>query len=128
MFLFGGGGRSTKGPQFAVLSPDKLIVCRISGAEESQCLAQYALHLLYEHGLSGRPFSLTVGPFGLRPHQERDYLCVQSLEGRLCFYEQEQVGIVCPLPDFLLPSPVAYVASTDSFVVCDSAWFVRSYR
>ena len=111
-----------------MLHPKKLVVLQI-GAEMSEYIAQYSVNLLYEHTLPKSSYSLIIGLFGQSScTDERDYLCIFSLDGTLMFYEQERVGIVCSLPDFLLPSPICYIKTKDSFVTSDSAWIVQSYR
>lgn len=86
---------------------------------------QNLLHLLYEHNLRRSAANFVIGPFG--GIQNRDFVCVQSLDGMMSFYEQENYSFSCFLPDFLLPAPFTYVPKTDSFITCSSNWFIESY-
>ncbi|XP_066154098.1 protein PTHB1 [Euwallacea fornicatus] len=87
---------------------------------------QTFLQLLYEHKLRGSAYNFAVGPFG--GSQQRDFICVQSLDGVLSFFEQESQVAYVALPDFLLPGPLCYVTRTDSFVVVNCDWSVATYR
>lgn len=84
------------------------------------------MNLLYEHKLKRSAANFTIGPFG--GVQNRDFLCVQSLDGTLTFFEQETLNFSCYLPDFLLPAPVVYVKSYDLFVTVSSGWVLKSYK
>lgn len=82
--------------------------------------------MVYEHNLKRTAYCILVGGFG--GVAGRDFLCIQSLDGTLLFYEQETLTLSRQLPNFLLPSPIIYVPHTDSFVVLTSNWFLHSYR
>src|SRR4051812_29060443 len=58
----------------------------------------------------------------------RDFICVQSLDGTLSVYEQESFAFTRFLPGALLPAPLAYAPSSDSFVTVSSAWQLESYK
>ena len=50
------------------------------------------------------------------------------MDGMLSFFEQEMFAFGRFLPGFLLPSPVRYIAKTDSFVTCSSSRLVECYK
>ena len=58
----------------------------------------------------------------------KDFICVASMDGMLSFFEQEMFAFGRFLPGFLLPSPVRYIAKTDSFVTCSSSRLVECYK
>ncbi|RZC35649.1 PTHB1 [Asbolus verrucosus] len=58
----------------------EIIECLRSGV-------QNILQLAYEHKLRRSAYNFLVGPFG--GTQNRDFICVQSLDGLLTFFEQE---------------------------------------
>ncbi|XP_066261107.1 protein PTHB1 [Euwallacea similis] len=87
---------------------------------------QSYLQLLYEHKLRRSAHNFAIGPFG--GSQQRDFICVQSLDGMLSFFEQESHVAYVALPDFLLPGPLCYVTKTDSFVIVNCDWNVATYR
>lgn len=58
----------------------------------------------------------------------RDFICVQSLDGSLSFFEQETPTFSRVLPDHLLPGPFTYCSTTDSFVVGSSSRSIDCYR
>ena len=59
---------------------------------------------------------------------DKDFICVQSMDGTLSVYEQESFSFTRFLPDSLLPGPLAYVAASDSFVTVSSARNIESYK
>ncbi|KAG8246787.1 Protein PTHB1 [Homalodisca vitripennis] len=118
------GSQST---QIGVLHPHSMAVyslVEISGS--AQHGDQYHLVMAYEHQLSRSSYSFLVGPFG--GAKGRDFICIQSLDGTLSFFEQETFAVNRSLPCFLLPSPFVYVPSSDSFVVLNANWILECYR
>ncbi|CAH0555834.1 unnamed protein product [Brassicogethes aeneus] len=124
-----GAGRLISGSlnfQIAVLHSRILSIYTLSTKEGStEYGTQNLLHVLYEHHLKRSAANFVIGPFG--GIGNRDFVCVQSLDGLLVFFEQESPSFSCFLPDFLLPSPMSFVFKTDSFVTCSSNWCVESY-
>ena len=58
----------------------------------------------------------------------KDFICIQSMDGMLSFFEQESFAFGRFLPGFLLPGPLSYVGKTDSFLTCSSSRVVESYK
>lgn len=87
---------------------------------------QNDLELLYEHNLERSAANFVVGPFGNIVN--RDFICVQSLDGMLSFFEQETPSFRSFLPDILLPGPIAYLQKTDCFITVCSNWSVVAYK
>lgn len=87
---------------------------------------QSYLQQLYEHKLRRSAANFVIGPFG--GSQNRDFICVQSLDGILSFFEQESQVSYVGLPDFLLPGPLCYVVKTDSFLTVSSEWGIVTYK
>jgi Bardet-Biedl syndrome 9 protein len=115
------------GPQIAVLHPRLLSIYSLErGKGKFQEFENYKLQLLYQHNLSRSAFSLTIGPFGRV--KNRDFMCVQSIDGTLNLFEQESVSFSRFLPGFLLPGPIEYAKRTDSFVTISSSHQLESYR
>ncbi|XP_033629589.1 protein PTHB1-like isoform X2 [Asterias rubens] len=111
----------------AVLHPRKLTVYSISGTTGVvEHGSQYHLKIIYEHNLQRTAFSLVVGPFG--GVKGKDFLCIQSMDGAVSFFEQESFSFSRFLPGFLLPGPIRYVPRTDSFITVSSTWQVESYK
>ncbi|EFA12827.1 Protein PTHB1-like Protein [Tribolium castaneum] len=113
--------------QLAVLQPKSLNVYDLivkEGATEHG--VQNILEQLYVHKLQKLAFNFCVGPFG--GVENRDFICVQSLDGLLTFFEQESFAFCCFLPDVLLPGPLTFVKSSDSFVTSNSNWHIISFR
>ena len=59
---------------------------------------------------------------------DRDFICVQAMDGVLTFYEQETFSFQSFLPNFLLPGPIQYVAEKDSFLIGTSARNLECYK
>ena len=53
---------------------------------------------------------------------------MQSLDGTLSFYEQENYSFSRFLPGYLIPGPILYVQKTDSVVTGTSSWTVEAYK
>ncbi|XP_028132016.1 protein PTHB1 isoform X1 [Diabrotica virgifera virgifera] len=125
-----GYGRLVSGSQnyqTAVLSPRRLSVHLLKIKEgQTEHGTQNTFETLYEHHLLRSAANFTIGPFG--GSQNRDFICVQSLDGMLSFFEQENQTFCCFLPDFLLPSPMVYVKKTDTFLTLDGSWNIVCYR
>ncbi|KAF5286639.1 hypothetical protein FQA39_LY16213 [Lamprigera yunnana] len=84
------------------------------------------LPLIYEHKLKRCAANFCIGPFG--GVQTRDFICIQSLDGLLIFFEQESFAFCCFLPQFLLPGPLIYILKSDSFITSTSSWFLKNFR
>ena len=50
------------------------------------------------------------------------------MDGMLSFYEQDSFAFARFLPQFLIPGPLCYVPSTDTFITSSSSNFVEAYR
>lgn len=50
------------------------------------------------------------------------------MDGMLSFYEQDSFAFARFLPQFLIPGPLCYVPSTDTFVTSSSSNYVEAYR
>ncbi|XP_030761020.1 protein PTHB1 isoform X2 [Sitophilus oryzae] len=125
-----GSGRLVSGNQvthLAILHPLLLSVYTlIIKAGKTSHGNQSYLELVYEHKLRRSAYNLVIGPFG--SSQNRDFICVQSLDGLLTFFEQESQVSYVALTDFLMPCPISYIAKTDSFVTCSSDWHIVCYK
>uniref|UniRef100_A0A8C1XW76 Protein PTHB1-like n=1 Tax=Cyprinus carpio TaxID=7962 RepID=A0A8C1XW76_CYPCA len=87
---------------------------------------QYQLRLVYEHNLQRTACNMTYGPFGgVTGHH---FICIQSMDGMLMFFEQETYAFGRFLPGFLLPGPLSYCIRTDSFITVSSIRQVECYR
>uniref|UniRef100_A0A4W4FMA1 Bardet-Biedl syndrome 9 n=1 Tax=Electrophorus electricus TaxID=8005 RepID=A0A4W4FMA1_ELEEL len=111
----------------AVLHPRKLSVYAMSGvAGNVEHGDQYQLRLVYEHNLQRTACNMTFGPFGgVTGHH---FICVQSMDGVLTFFEQDSYAFGRFLPAFLLPGPLCYCARTDAFITVSSTRQVECYR
>uniref|UniRef100_A0A672MEK3 Bardet-Biedl syndrome 9 n=1 Tax=Sinocyclocheilus grahami TaxID=75366 RepID=A0A672MEK3_SINGR len=111
----------------AVLHPRKLSVYAVSGtAGNVEHGDQYQLRLVYEHSLQRTACNMTYGPFGgVTGHH---FICIQSMDGMLMFFEQETYAFGRFLPGFLLPGPLSYCIRTDSFITVSSTRQVECYR
>uniref|UniRef100_A0A673JN48 Bardet-Biedl syndrome 9 n=1 Tax=Sinocyclocheilus rhinocerous TaxID=307959 RepID=A0A673JN48_9TELE len=56
------------------------------------------------------------------------FICIQSMDGMLMFFEQETYAFGRFLPGFLLPGPLSYCIRTDSFITVSSTRQVECYR
>lgn len=80
----------------------------------------------YDHKFSRTAYSLIIGPFG--GIKDRDFICVQSLDGLLMFFEQDVATFSCFLPNFLIPGEISYSNCADIFIICNSNWILEAFR
>eukprot|EP00898_Chlorokybus_atmophyticus_P007860 jgi/Chlat1/8075/Chrsp75S07540 len=118
----------------AVLHPRRLAVFALgavgsaaSSAAAGQQASCLALTLLYEHQLERTACNMTHGPFGGAPGGV-DYICVQSMDGQLMFFEHEALAFTRFLPSFVVPGPLAYCQRTDTFITFNSSFAVECYK
>eukprot|EP00928_Gymnodinium_smaydae_P046965 TRINITY_DN31310_c0_g1_i1.p1 TRINITY_DN31310_c0_g1~~TRINITY_DN31310_c0_g1_i1.p1 ORF type:complete len:879 (-),score=130.30 TRINITY_DN31310_c0_g1_i1:247-2883(-) len=125
-----GVGRFVQGSReqsLAVLHPMKLSVYLVSAVSSGCSVNYYSLTETYAHTLTRPAFNFCFGPFG--GIRDRDYICVQSLDGVLSFFEQDSFAFSRMLsPNFLVPGPICYMSRTDSIVVCSSDMCIQAYR
>mmetsp|Transcript_99006 Transcript_99006/g.248246 ORF Transcript_99006/g.248246 Transcript_99006/m.248246 type:complete len:866 (-) Transcript_99006:82-2679(-) len=123
-------GRFVQGSReicLAILHPQKLCVYMVSAVSSGGSVNYYSLAQAYEHQLARPAFNMCHGPFG--GIRDRDYICVQSLDGVLSFFEQDAFAFSRALSsNFLLPGPICYMAKFDLFIICNNAMFIEAYR
>lgn len=111
----------------ALLHPQKLAVYMVSAVSSGGAVNYYSLTQAYEHTLTRPAYNMCYGPFGAV--RDRDYICVQSLDAVLSFFEQDSFAFSRMLPsNFLVPGCLAYMPKTDSFITCNSQMMIESYR
>lgn len=125
-----GAGRFVQGSRelcLALLHPMKLAVYMVSAVSSGGSVNYYSLAQAYEHQLTRPAYNFCHGPFG--QIRDRDYICIQSLDGVFSFFEQDAFAFSRVIsPSFLVPGPVCYMPKIDSFVVCSNAMCVEAYR
>ncbi|XP_078489458.1 protein PTHB1-like [Ciona intestinalis] len=110
----------------AVLHPRILAIYKISVSEGAVDHGhQYSMSKLFQHALERTSMNMTTGCFG--GAHDRDYICVQSIDGSLSLFESESFIFTRFLPRFLLPGPLVFNPRTDSFITISSANFLESY-
>mmetsp|Transcript_22638 Transcript_22638/g.70294 ORF Transcript_22638/g.70294 Transcript_22638/m.70294 type:complete len:843 (+) Transcript_22638:343-2871(+) len=114
------------GISLAVLHPRKLVVYLVTAMGNQEQASFYSLQKAYEHAFERTAACMVYGPFG--GVQGRDYICVQSMDGQLCVYEQETFAFSRFLHNFLVPGPLLYLQKTDSFITCNSSYDVECYK
>eukprot|EP00434_Breviolum_minutum_P020724 symbB.v1.2.018277.t1/scaffold1453.1/size117824/7 len=123
-------GRFVQGSReicMALLHPMKLSIYMVSAVSSGSSVNYYSMAPAYEHRLTRPAFNMCYGSFG--GVRERDYLCIQSLDGVLSFFEQESFAFSRMLTsNFLVPGPICYVPKIDSFVICTNAMCIEAYR
>jgi Bardet-Biedl syndrome 9 protein len=111
----------------ALLHPMKLAIYMVSAVSSGGSVNYYSLAQAYEHQLTRPAFNFCCGPFG--GVRDRDYICIQSLDGVLSFFEQDAFAFSRLLSSsFLMPGPLCYMAKTDSFIICNSSMCIEAYR
>ncbi|KAL0271990.1 UNVERIFIED_CONTAM: hypothetical protein PYX00_005135 [Menopon gallinae] len=104
----------------AILHPKLLTVYTLDRKDTDNAVGdRLSLQMVYQHQLRHSAYSFVVGPFG--GGRGRDFICVQSLDGLLSFFEQETFAFQLYLTEFLLPSPFIYLEKMDCFVFLNSS-------
>ena len=89
--------------------------------------AYYSLEKQYEHPLMRLAYNFTYGPFG-GTYGGKDFICVQSVDGQLSFFEQDAFVFSRFIQNFLLPGPIVYSPTIDCFIVSNSRMEVECYK
>ncbi|CAD2216315.1 hypothetical protein AGDE_08266 [Angomonas deanei] len=117
----------------AVLFPRRLSLLRILRVGDAQRSGDGALDEFYyncspafETTFDHSAYNFVSGNFGNAYYK---MLCVQSLDGFLTFVDFNKVLYqrVLPPNQFLSPGPLAYCASKDCFLTCNSSMFLLCY-
>mmetsp|Transcript_91337 Transcript_91337/g.263614 ORF Transcript_91337/g.263614 Transcript_91337/m.263614 type:complete len:862 (+) Transcript_91337:104-2689(+) len=123
-------GRFVQGSRelcLGLLHPKKFSVYMVSAVSSGGSVNYYSLAQAYEHQLVRPAFNMCHGPFG--GIRDRDYVCIQSLDGVLSFFEQDSFAFSRAIsPNFLLPGPICYMAKFDLFLVCSNSMCLEAYR
>eukprot|EP00913_Durusdinium_trenchii_P004632 g4301.t1 len=123
-------GRFVQGSRdtcMSLLHPMKLSVYMVSAVSSGSSVNYYSMVPAYEHKLLRPAFNMCYGSFG--GVKDRDYFCIQSLDGVLSFFEQESFAFSRMISaSFLVPGPICYVPKIDSFVICTNAMCIEAYR
>lgn len=110
----------------AVLHPKLLTIYALNKKDaENNIEEALILKMVYQHQLRHSAHSFVAGPFG--GGRGRDFICVQSLDGLLSFYEQESFAFQLYLPEFLLPSSFIYLDKIDGFLFLNSSLILDCY-
>ncbi|KAG6450044.1 hypothetical protein O3G_MSEX006378 [Manduca sexta] len=112
--------------QIIVLHPRSYAIYHLRQKEgHTDAGEQNSLDQILNHSLNRKSYSLTYGSFG--NIRSRDFICVQALDGSLSFFDQDTFLFLCTFNDIIIPTPVAYIANCDSFVISKSTWVLEVY-
>nr|CCA23890.1 conserved hypothetical protein [Albugo laibachii Nc14] len=121
----------------AVLHPRRLSVYLVEAVGGFGMTASYVqLSLEYEHalGVEGKHFTaynMIHGEFTTDSSSSqggRNHLCVQSMEGRLQFFEQDRFSFLHVGQDNFLPRALCFVSRIRAIVASTLDYFVECYR
>lgn len=117
----------TENLNLAVLHSKRLVVYSVAYSHsEQQHSSCFNLIKMYEHNIDRVSANMCSGPFG--SIAGKDFICVQSMDGLLTFFEQEIFSAKISLPNFMLPSAMIYAEKTDSFVTISSLRQIESFK
>ena len=117
----------------AVLHPRRLVVYQVAAMGGSgKSATYYSVVKAYEHNFDDAIKHFTAsnmiwGSFGL-PTRTKELICVQSMDGRLQFYEQDHYAFTTQLSNCLVPGPICYCESSDILVTCNSKREIVAYK
>lgn len=116
----------------AVLHPRSLVVYQIvpQGVKDGR-VSFHQMRKEYEHqlGINGEHFTaynMTSGT--LCGTKDSEMIIVQSMDGKVQVFDQQNDAFVRQLVDCLLPGPVTYVPKIDSFLTVTHACSAECYR
>lgn len=82
--------------------------------------------LCYDANLPRNAYNMVHGHFGRGG--EKELICVQSCDGVLMIYEQENLISITQMNDFVIPSPILWVEPINCFILQNSAYELECYR
>lgn len=110
----------------AVLHPRRLVVYNVIAKEDGKGNASYyEISRAYDHRLDRTAFNFCYGPFG---QAGKDFICVQSMDGQLQFFEHDAFAFSRYLNNFLVPGPICYVDDLDSFLTVNASMELECYK
>jgi len=89
-------------------------------------MLNYELVEHYSHELKRMAYNFCYGPFG--DNYGVDFLCIQSFDGQLSFYQQERFLFARFLTNFLVPGPIRYFKPLDAFLTYSSEMKIECYK
>ncbi|VDN04870.1 unnamed protein product [Thelazia callipaeda] len=106
----------------AFLSPQKLIICRLTSDGEL-----YSLNILHEHQLLTVAYNMCIGKFG---NTKSIQICVQDLNCSLMVFEAENQLFQRSISSTsaLFPGPIIYASQSDSILTATSSALLTSYK
>jgi Bardet-Biedl syndrome 9 protein len=116
----------------AILHPRRLAVYRVGAmGGQGSAASYYSMVKAYEHQLGENgnhftSFNFCYGPFG--SSSSRDFICVQSMDGQLQFFEQDQIAFLHRLDEVLIPGPICYSPQNDSLIVTSTNMEIICYK
>ena len=67
-------------------------------------------------------------PFAHACPDGKDFLCVQSMDGQLSFFEQDHASFTRQLKNCMLPGPITYCEKTDCIITASSELKIECYK
>lgn len=111
----------------AVLFPRRLAVYTVQAIMGQNGRVSYLqLTLGFEHSLDRTAANMCSGSFGGNGHVHN--IAVQSMDGQISIFENQNFAFSRFLPNFLLPGPLTYDSGLQGFVTCNSAFEVELFR
>ncbi len=117
----------------AVLHPRRLAVYMVGAmGGQGSSASYYSMVKAYEHALGEggehfTAFNFCSGPFG-NTNRARDFICVQSMDGRLQFFEQDHLAFMHRVDEVLIPGPMCYSPQLDAVLVATTNMTVACYK
>lgn len=108
----------------AILHPRKLSIFELVRTSSYHTLTKLYEHHFGEHFTAS---NMTSGCFG-GVGKSREMIVIQSMDGKLQFYEQTAHAFTRQFHDCLLPGPILYLPKTDCFVTSTYAARMECYR
>eukprot|EP01083_Nonionella_stella_P086920 241654_1 len=111
----------------AALHPRSIAVYSFTAVSSAGSeVSYYETTKAYEHKLKRTSANFTFGSFG--GGEDKDMLCVQSVDGNLSFFDQDHFVFSRFLNGFLVPGPIVYCQKIDSFITVNAEMCIECYK
>lgn len=101
-----------------ILHPRRLVIAAVVTSSSFSAYKD-----IYTHDFRRNLYNFTIGNFGGKPT-----ICVQSVDGALFFVRHDKQICQIQLPNFLVPSVIAYLPNADCVVVGNSNFELECYN
>lgn len=117
--------KTAAAPSYPPLPPTHTAFAATLQGETPETTTHFELHRLFDLDMDRSMSSFVHGAFG---GSSCDQIAALSMDGQITVVDQGAIVFKRQFPNYLLPGPLVYVPTIDSFVTATSAFEVECYR